>query len=406
MPLTAEDIWRDFETAGIPASGAHKPVKADIRAWGTALEATSGLALPGADVNSALFSQGAGVPPVYRKIVGFDLPNPSTTTPGGVFAKPGAAGQIVSGLGGDGELDLIATVGTGPVVLQNNPQFTGSVFLNGASLFTTIAGYSSFLAPDGRNCFQVGAAADPTNYYKAQFHRFYSIDGTDLFATFTTLGLDLGTTTDRVNLTGAQANAALAIYAGWNTTGTPNCLDISIADTASNAASKVIRARTGAAGTTDVFSVDKSGNVIANNSRVNGALTFGDNRLVTVRYPVLAVNANAVGDTPVTINLPGVTRFRLGGIVVINVGTTASLTTAAAAVYTAPAAGGTALVAPTALAGLTTNALGTQGNNISLPGTNFTTTIWANNQTFYFRITTAQGAAATIEVYFNIEPYP
>jgi hypothetical protein len=35
----ASEIWRDYATAGVPASGSQDPVKADIRAWGAAVEA-------------------------------------------------------------------------------------------------------------------------------------------------------------------------------------------------------------------------------------------------------------------------------------------------------------------------------------------------------------------------------
>lgn len=38
MPITAREVWRDFVTEGIPASGAHKPRKTDVRAWGGWLE--------------------------------------------------------------------------------------------------------------------------------------------------------------------------------------------------------------------------------------------------------------------------------------------------------------------------------------------------------------------------------
>jgi hypothetical protein len=53
------EIWRDFAVDGVPASGAHKPVKADVRAWGAIVEAqvqlVSVLAADraGSDVNTA-----------------------------------------------------------------------------------------------------------------------------------------------------------------------------------------------------------------------------------------------------------------------------------------------------------------------------------------------------------------
>lgn len=37
--MTAAAIWRDFVTDGVPGSGYHDPVKSEIRAWGTEIEA-------------------------------------------------------------------------------------------------------------------------------------------------------------------------------------------------------------------------------------------------------------------------------------------------------------------------------------------------------------------------------
>lgn len=39
MTLLAADVYRAYETPGVPASGPHQPVKAEIRAWGTLIEA-------------------------------------------------------------------------------------------------------------------------------------------------------------------------------------------------------------------------------------------------------------------------------------------------------------------------------------------------------------------------------
>lgn len=38
MTLFAAQVFRDYETDGVPASGPHKPIKSEIRTWGTALE--------------------------------------------------------------------------------------------------------------------------------------------------------------------------------------------------------------------------------------------------------------------------------------------------------------------------------------------------------------------------------
>jgi len=37
---TAAEIFRDYETDGVPASGPHKPIKSDIRDWGASVEST------------------------------------------------------------------------------------------------------------------------------------------------------------------------------------------------------------------------------------------------------------------------------------------------------------------------------------------------------------------------------
>jgi hypothetical protein len=53
------EIFRDYATDGVPASGAHKPVKSDIRAWGLTVEkAVPHLSIldadrTGSDVNTA-----------------------------------------------------------------------------------------------------------------------------------------------------------------------------------------------------------------------------------------------------------------------------------------------------------------------------------------------------------------
>lgn len=38
LDITADEVWRDYVTDGLPASGAHSPDKADARLWGTGIE--------------------------------------------------------------------------------------------------------------------------------------------------------------------------------------------------------------------------------------------------------------------------------------------------------------------------------------------------------------------------------
>lgn len=44
--MNANTTWRDFNTDGVPASGLHKPVLAEIREWGTGIEALAGASRP------------------------------------------------------------------------------------------------------------------------------------------------------------------------------------------------------------------------------------------------------------------------------------------------------------------------------------------------------------------------
>lgn len=92
MDPKANDIWRDYQTDGVPASGAHKPEKADIRRWGSSLESiiTTG-ALSDAiwkdtkanlDADLAHAADTIGV--VY---------DDSTSANNGLFKKEGASGS-------------------------------------------------------------------------------------------------------------------------------------------------------------------------------------------------------------------------------------------------------------------------------------------------------------------------
>jgi hypothetical protein len=115
------------------------------------------------------------------------------------------------------------------------------------------------------------------------------------------------------------------------------------------------------------------------------------------------VNANSVADTTIAIPLPsGLTKYRVLNVTALNPST--SLTAAYGALYTASGGGGVAVCSPQALSGLTTNAANSAGNALdlalALAGATFFTA-----STLYFRITTAQGSAATVDVSIKIQPY-
>lgn len=119
----------------------------------------------------------------------------------------------------------------------------------------------------------------------------------------------------------------------------------------------------------------------------------------------LSVNANAVADTAITIKCP-TTNYRISSFIIQNTGTTASLTTAQFGVFTATGGGGTAIsAAGQVLSGLTSNAIGASSATVNLTPATTTNAVF-NNTTLYFRITQAQGAAATVNVYVILTPLP
>ena len=128
----------------------------------------------------------------------------------------------------------------------------------------------------------------------------------------------------------------------------------------------------------------------------------GVRRLLGVAY---GVNLNALNtDTPIVLNLvpeagAGAVNYMIRGVQVNNA--SVSLTTAQGALYTAAAAGGDNIVAAVALSGLTASTSNLD-HTIAAIGSSKVQT--AN--TVYYRCTTAQGAAATADVYIWGEVLP
>ena len=102
------------------------------------------------------------------------------------------------------------------------------------------------------------------------------------------------------------------------------------------------------------------------------------------------------------ILLPGA-NFVVTNVMLNNAST--SLTTATASVYTATAAGGTNLAADQALSGLTA---ATSNLNLTLAAGAATNVLNQTTQAnvLYFRVGTAQGAAATVDVYIWADVLP
>jgi hypothetical protein len=135
--------------------------------------------------------------------------------------------------------------------------------------------------------------------------------------------------------------------------------------------------------------------------------SIANNGLVTVAIP--NINANSVGDTQFSVPiLSPFTRYKIEEYIIENVGTTASLTTAQFGIWTAAAAGGQVIQTATALSGLTSNGDNLTGGLITIsqystPAIAFPLARFTFS-TLFFRITTPQGAAATINFYMVIKP--
>ena len=111
------------------------------------------------------------------------------------------------------------------------------------------------------------------------------------------------------------------------------------------------------------------------------------NQAIRLLASAQSVNLNATGDTVMPVI--NTSRYSVSNVVFTNA--SISLTTAAAGVFPSAAAGGTAIVSNAALsaqtsASVVTNA--TINNTAALTG-----------QNIYFNVGTAQGAAATMDVF-------
>jgi len=119
----------------------------------------------------------------------------------------------------------------------------------------------------------------------------------------------------------------------------------------------------------------------------NHPSNLATNQAIRLIGSAQTVNLNAVGDTTAPILVSG--RVSVAYVLVTNA--SVSLTTAQVAVYTAAAAGGTAVLSATALTGATTAA--------KVVNTAASSTDAITGANLYIRNTTAQGAAATADVF-------
>lgn len=111
------------------------------------------------------------------------------------------------------------------------------------------------------------------------------------------------------------------------------------------------------------------------------------NQAIRLLASYQGVNVNATGDTVLPILNTG--SYSVSNVIFTNAST--SLTTALAGVFTAPSAGGTGIVANAALSALT-------GATVVSQRTVASTAAQAG-QNLYVNVGTAQGAAATMDVF-------
>ena len=112
------------------------------------------------------------------------------------------------------------------------------------------------------------------------------------------------------------------------------------------------------------------------------------NQAIRLLAVATGVNVNSTGDQA-TLAINNASSYSVSNVVFTNA--SISLSSAAAGLFTAPSAGGTGLVANAALSALTASTVVSQRTVAS--------TALQTAQNLYLNVGTAQGAAATMDVY-------
>lgn len=167
---TSSKVWRDYKTDGVSATGAHEPVKADIRAWASQVEVALGLA---AGAVGMIFPS--------RDLLYADLAHPENSSAwvlgdavvayDGVYLKSGASGTgswsrvadlpysvIDATDAGTGTADAIAATSALPIsssaiirltIGMTNTGSPVTVSFNGGSALTIKTNTGADVAPGG-----------------------------------------------------------------------------------------------------------------------------------------------------------------------------------------------------------------------------------------------------------------
>jgi hypothetical protein len=115
---------------------------------------------------------------------------------------------------------------------------------------------------------------------------------------------------------------------------------------------------------------------------------LGSNQAIRLLGVATGVNVNATGDQA-TIAIINTTNYSVSNVVFTNA--SVSLSSSAAGLFTAPSAGGTAIVSNAALSALSASTVVSQRTVAS--------TAIQSAQNLYINVGTAQGATATMDVY-------
>jgi hypothetical protein len=119
----------------------------------------------------------------------------------------------------------------------------------------------------------------------------------------------------------------------------------------------------------------------------NHPSNLATNQAIRLLASFQGVNVNATGDT--VLPIVNTNSYSVSNVIFTNA--SVSLTTAAAGVFTAPSAGGTGIVANAALSAMTGSTIVSQRTVAS--------TALQTGGNLYVNVATAQGAAATMDVY-------
>lgn len=122
-------------------------------------------------------------------------------------------------------------------------------------------------------------------------------------------------------------------------------------------------------------------------SITNHPQNVGTNQAIRLLASYQGVNVNVLGDT--VLPILNTTGYSVSNVIFTNA--SVSLTTAAAGLFTSPNAGGTAIVANAALSALSAASVVSQRTVAS--------TAAQAGQNLYLNVGTAQGAAATCDVF-------